>query len=222
MKIKFSIKFLLIASICASLGFYFYKAHRENQVLRKIIERLSADSRIAEVLVTEVKTDPIPQKTYTTIKFLEYDTQQKPLKPKYFTFSGNIIQFQSMVIRFDDFFVKKGHSLKGKSAYIFMKAFSLHDNSVDSFNINTINDIPSGYAVEGANNSFEKKLWQRFWEYALSPEAAKRAGVKNAQIEAPGTRFIPGLLYTIKIEHDGGMRIDAQRLSQILKGERIP
>ncbi len=47
-------------------------------------------------------------------------------------------------------------------------------------------------------------------------------GVKNAQIEAPGTKFIPGALYTIKIEHDGGIRIDVQALSAILTGERIP
>jgi hypothetical protein len=36
-------------------------------------------------------------------------------------------------------------------------------------------------------------------------------GIKNAQIEAPGTKFVPGLIYTIKIEHDGGLRIDADR-----------
>jgi hypothetical protein len=34
--------------------------------------------------------------------------------------------------------------------------------------------------------------------------------------------FVPGTLYTIKIEHDGGMRIDTQSLPVILRGERIP
>ena len=41
------------------------------------------------------------------------------------------------------------------------------------------------------------------------------------QIEAPGTMFVPGTLYTLKIEHDGGIRIDATPLSPILRGERI-
>ena len=45
--------------------------------------------------------------------------------------------------------------------------------------------------------------------------------IKNTQIEAPGTMFIPGMLYTIKIEHDGGMRIDATKIPDILKGEKI-
>ncbi|MCX5704380.1 MAG: hypothetical protein NT066_07840 [Candidatus Omnitrophica bacterium] len=212
--------FIIAVIIC--LGFFYYtKNYRENQLLKKIIERLSADSRVAEVLVTEVKFNPATQKNYTTIKFLEYDAKLKPLPAKYFTFSGNIIQFQSMVIRFDDFYVKQGHPLKGKSAYIFMKAFILTDNGAEVTEINKVNAIPSGYQVESARNSFEAKLWQRFWDYALSGQQAKRIGVKNAQIEAPGTKFIPGMLYTIKIEHDGGLRIDTQPLPNILKGEKI-
>ena len=50
---------------------------------------------------------------------------------------------------------------------------------------------------------------------------ASRAGVKNVQIEAPGTMFIPGYLYTIRIEHSGGLRIDINPLPEILKGEKI-
>src|SRR5258708_32853809 len=35
------------------------------------------------------------RKYTTTIKFLEYDVHGKPLTPKYFTFNGNLIQFQT-------------------------------------------------------------------------------------------------------------------------------
>lgn len=215
------LKFFILGVIVFSVIFYVAKSYKENQALRKIIERLTAESRVAEILVTDVKSDPKNKKTYTTIKFLEYDTKLKPLEPKYFTFSGNIIQFQSMVIRFDDFYIKKGHPLKGKSAYLFMKAFMLTDKGAEVFDITKINEIPSGYEVEGAKNNFERKLWQKFWQYALEPKEAKRIGIKNAQIEAPGTKFIPGMVYTIKIEHDGGLRIDSKPISPILKGERI-
>jgi len=215
------LKFLIVASILCLIIFYITKSYRENQILRKIIERLTADSRIAEVLVTQVKSDPRTKKAYTTIKFLEYDTKLNPLPPKYFTFSGNIIQFQSMVIRFDDFYVKKAHPLKGKSAYLFMKVFTFTDKGAEVFQINQVSEIPAGYQVEGSRNSFEKRLWEKFWQYALQPKEAKKIGIKNAQIEAPGTKFIPGMLYTIKIEHNGGMRIDTQPLPGILKGEKL-
>lgn len=220
-KISLRIKTLILISILGIIIFYITKSIIEKRLLLKIIERLSAESRVAEVIVTDVKRDPKTKNTSTTIKFLEYDTKLKALEPKYFTFSGNIIQFQSIVIRFDDFYVKKGHPLKGKSAYLFMKAFMLTDKGAEIFEIAKINEIPSGYAVEGAKNSFERKLWQKFWQYALEPEQAKRVGIKNAQIEAPGTKFIPGMVYTIKIEHDAGLRIDSKPIPPILEGERV-
>jgi len=60
-----------------------------------------------------------------------------------------------------------------------------------------------------------------FWEYALDSEKSITKGIKNAQIEAPGTKFVPGILYTLKIEHDGGIRIDTAEIPSILKGEKI-
>ncbi len=208
---------MFLAVIVGGVAFYLFKSSVENWMLRKVIQRLSADSRVAEVIVTKIKFDPTDNKAYTTIKFLEYDARGRPLIPKYFTLSSNVIQFQSLVIRFDDFYVKSGHPLKGKSAYIFMKVFSLNGKDTEVFDINRIGEVPSGYLIDDQATDFESKLWKKFWNYALEPKEAKRAGIKNAQIEAPGTKFITGLLYTLKIEHDGGLRIDAQPLPQILE-----
>ena len=154
---RIAVKVFILGVMLLLVIFYITKSFRENQILREIIERLTAESRVAEVIVTDVKRDAETKKNYTTIKFLEYDIKLNPLAPKYFTFSGNTIQFQSMVIRFDDFYVKKGHPLKGKSAYLFMKAFMLTYKGAEVFEINKANEIPSGYAVEVARNNFEKR-----------------------------------------------------------------
>lgn len=220
-KQSFQLVFLLAAVVLIVAAIALYNHFSQQRLLRRVIERLSADSRIAHVLVTQVKTDTQAQKLLTTIKFVELDTQGNPLEPKYFTFSGNIIQFQSLVVRFDDYLVQKGHPLKGKSAYIFLKAFSLDGDKAQSYEINPAYEVPGGYAVSAGRSCFERQLWKRFWKYALEPGAASRSGIKNAQIEAPGTKFVPGFIYTIKIEHDGGMRIDTQSLPSILKGEKI-
>jgi hypothetical protein len=194
----------------------------ENRVLKEVISRLEADSRIAEVLVTDVKPDAKTGKELTTIKFLEYDTRGNPLKPRYFSFPGNIIQFQSLVIRFDDRYIIKSDSLRGKSAYLFWKVFMLDGVNTREFDITKVNQVPQGYKIGQLNHPFEEKLWRSFWRYALDQKEAKKIGIKNAQIEAPGTMFVPGTLYTIKIEHDGGIRIDSRTLPDILRGERIP
>ena len=213
----------LIIIILGIYGYSFYQRYvNENKVLKQIIERLEAESRIAEVLVTDVHYDEESDRKFTSIKFLEYDSKGEPMLPKYFTFSGNIIQFQSLVIRFDDINIRNKDKLKGKSAYIFWKVFMLDGPNTQEFEITPVNRVPQGYQIVSVLSDYEKKLWQKFWKYALSPDKARRVGIKNAQIEAPGTMFAPGTIYTIKIEHDGGIRIDALPLPEILKGETIP
>ncbi|MBM3251868.1 MAG: hypothetical protein FJZ11_03705 [Candidatus Omnitrophica bacterium] len=222
--IKKAFHFFLIAIFMFCGIFVFWQITRfinENRILKQVISRLEADSRIAEVLVTNVYYDENAKKTKTTIKFLEYDTKGNPLMPRYFAFPGNIIQFQSLVIRFTDVNIRSADALRGKSAYLFWKAFMLDGANTLEYDLTKLNEIPQGYKLE-SDNPFEKKLWEKFWKYALSPDEAKKMGIKNAQIEAPGTMFQPGTLYTIKIEHDGGMRIDAAPLPEILKGEKIP
>jgi len=196
----------------------------EKKALEQIIARLEADSRIAQVLVTEVRDDPTLGRALTTIKVLEFDSVGIPLAPRYFTFSGNIIQFQSLVVRFDDFHVKGGHKLKDRSAYLFRKVFFLNGAETEVFDMTPLQEVPEGYKIDFKNTvalDIQQEFWDRFWAYALDPATARSAGIKNAQIEAPGTKFIPGILYTIKIEHDGGMRIDSEPIPEILKGERI-
>ena len=193
----------------------------EKRVLEEIIMRLSANSRIAQVIVSDVRFNPITQKHMTTIKFLEYDSRLHPMEPKYFTFSGNLIQFQSLVVRFDDIHVKKADALRGKSAFLFWKVFILDGANTQEYVITPIHEIPSGYKAHGPRNKFEEAIWGEFWDIVLDPKKAAQRGIKNAQIEAPGTKFVPGLLYTIKIEHNGGMRIDTSEIPDILKGENV-
>lgn len=212
---------LFLAIVLVGLFWTGIRFFQEKRVLEQIIQRLQADSRVAEVLVTNVQYDPYTNKRYTTIKFLEYDTKQKPLKPRYFTFAGNIIQFQSLVVRFDDALVRKAEALRGKSVYLFLKVFLLDGPNTQEYALSDLSGIPTGYKLSQARNPYEEKIWKRFWLYTVSAALRKTAGVKNAQIEAPGTLFIPGMLYTIRIEHDGGMRIDSTSLPEILKGEKI-
>jgi len=201
--------------------YWVVKRLEERAILKQVIERLSADSRVAEVLVTQSRYNEATKKIETTIKFLEYDAAGKPLEPRFFTFQGNVIQFQSLVIRFEDRLVEAGDKIRGKSAYLFLKAFILDRRNTQVFDLTETNAIPAGYKVPGVKSEFEQKLWTEFWHYALDPHARERMGIKNAQIEAPGSMFLPGTIYTLKIEHDGGLRIDTQPIPEILKGEKV-
>ena len=213
---------LIIFVIILTAGVWIARRFYEEKLLSEIISRLEADSRVAEVLVTGVNYNEEFKKNFTTVKFLEYNTRGKPLEAKYFTFPGNIIQFQALVVRFDDRFVAAGDRLRGRSVYLFWKAFCLDGANTKEFPITYVEEVPGGYQVSHKTNAFESSFWRQFWRYAFDKQQASRSGVKNVQIEAPGAMFIPGYLYTVKIEHDGGLRIDTIALPDIVKGENIP
>lgn len=213
---------LALVGFFAVQGYQAYRARVEEQrVLKQIIARLRADTRIAEVLVTDVQFNPITQQHMTTIKFLEYNSEGLPMWPKYYTFAGNVIQFQSLVVRFDDDFVMKGDPLRGKSVYLFWKTFLLDGQNTQEYVITPVNEVPEGYKIDGPRNAFEDDLWKHFWDYALKSQKAVTKGIKNAQIEAPGSKFVPGVLYILKIEHDGGIRIDTKEIPEIMRGETM-
>lgn len=218
-RILIAIAWLFLLTVLIWVFRWGYRRVEENRVLRAVIERLSADTRIAEVLVTQSRYDEVTKRIETTIKFLEYSVDGKPLEPRYFTFQGNIIQFQTLVVRFQDKLVKAGDKIRGKSAYLFLKVFMLDGAKTQAYNLIQADEIPSGYKIPGVTNEYEGVIWREFWDYALKPELREKSGIKNAQIEAPGTMFVPGTIYTIRIEHDGGIRIDSVPVPEIVKGE---
>ncbi|MCX7927370.1 MAG: hypothetical protein N2606_04465 [Candidatus Omnitrophica bacterium] len=206
-----------IAYFCIS----WWLAFQQTKLLKEVVERLSADSRVAEAIVSKVSFDGESGKKLVTIKFVEYSSSGQPLDARYFTFSSDIIYFETLVIRFDDLHIKKGHPLKGKSAYLFRRAFALVGDTVEQYEITPINTVPQGYQIGKKISRWEQRLWQYFWEYALKEDVRKKEGIKNAQIEAPATKFVLGFLYTLKIEHDGGLRIDVQKIPPVLQMDRV-
>ena len=89
------------------------------------------------------------------------------------------------------------------------------------FDITPNGSVPEGYQTDSKISNFERSLWEKFWSYALDPKIRGQAGIKNVQIEAPGSLFLPGTIYTLTIEHDGGIRIDTRPIPEILKGEKV-
>lgn len=218
-------RLLMIVLVLSAAGYFgLYRPFiLRAKTLDAIVARLSSDSRIAEVIVTDAVFDELTGKTKTTIKFLEYDSQGSPLRPRYFTFPDNLIQFQSLVVRFSDRFVRSGDKVKGKSAFLFWKVFCLNGSETEEYLISDVDSVPEGYRLKAdVDAQAEAGFWSEFWEYALDSEKRASAGIKNLQVEAPGTLFVPGYLYTLVIEHDGGIRIDSELLPGILQGERLP
>src|SRR5580698_9390349 len=126
-------KFLFWIFCLCFLGFWLLWRFNQEHVYEQMLSRLQAESRAAQVLVTAVNYDEATHRNMTTIKFVEEDSAGLPMPPKYFTFSGNLIQFQSLVVRFEDKFVAAGDRFKGRSVYLFWKAFMLDGANTQEF-----------------------------------------------------------------------------------------
>jgi hypothetical protein len=215
---------LAILGAAAAGGWWFYQNHREVEVLKTMIGRLTAEDRVADVWVEEYNRLADGSSRKIRLKILSYGPGMKPLDPVHCDFSVNdVIHFEALVIRLNDDLIMDG---KGKSIHFFTRAYALddHGNRYESCEINRIMDVPGGYRIptaDGYARGVESRLWKSFWEYALDEKKRSADGVKNAQIEAPATRFVPDKIYRLILEHDGGLRIQARPVPEILKGENV-
>ncbi|MCU0660910.1 MAG: hypothetical protein MUC50_01120 [Myxococcota bacterium] len=220
------VRFFLLSALGVGgyFGFQFYQNMREMEVLKSMISRLTAEDRVAEVWVKDYEKDAAGRPSKLTLKILEKDGKGNSLPPVFCTFSLNdIIHFEALVIRLNDEMVMNG---EGKSIYLFRRAYALKEggNIYESCDINKPMEVPQGYALGDTDryvSDVEQKYWKSFWSYALDPTKRQEAGVKNAQIEAPATKFVENIIYRIILEHDGGLRIEASPIPEILKGEQV-
>ncbi len=220
------IKRLVLLCLLGAFGYgawWIYDGVRQNDILSQIISRLSAQRRVADVYVEKISPSESGGQQTLRLKILEYDVDGKPLEPVHCTFSvNNVIHFEALVIRLDDELVKGGD---GKSIYLFKRAFALDDDSdrYESCELSKLDEVPAGYRLPSGDSrvsEVERRFWKSFWRYAMDKHMRDEAKVRNAQIEAPATRFVPDKLYHLYIEADGGLLIEAGPIPKVMEKKR--
>lgn len=189
---------------------------QEQRVLTKVVQRLSDEKRVAEVLVTDRQT--IDGVLHTELLFVEYDKAGNSLPPRTFTIKGNLAHIDALVIKFDRDFIKQGDGLRGHSIALFTRLYGDSQQPDEAFRIDEPGQIPAVYRGADARvTEFEMKLWQNFWK--LADDAAYRAehGVRVANGQGVWGPFEPDKLYTITLESDGGLNVTSEPLRGIYR-----
>ncbi len=202
---------LLILALLA-VGVYFVweylsreARHREEiRKLQQIVERLTSERRVAQVVVRDRKTDAEGNVT-TSLDFHQWDREGKHLPPVSATVPGNEVFFEAMVIKFDREYVEQGDALRGKTIVLFRRIFGSAQKPEDGVKIDpdATDGIPSIYRVDENASEFEVNLWKRFWYYAEHPTEAAKLGVRVVQLEAVGNP-LTSPVYEITCEASGG------------------
>jgi hypothetical protein len=213
--------------VVGSVGIWWYQEHfstrreleqarQENRVLQQVVQRLSDEKRVAEVLVTDQKTVDGVQSS--TLLFVEYDRQGNSLPPRCFSVTGKRVHFDALVIKFERDFVKQGDGLRGHSIALFTNVYGDAQSPESGSSIDAPGSIPDIYRDSDPRLSeFEQKLWKDFWELARDPKLREERGVRVANGQGLWGPFEPDRLYTITLESDGGLNMTSEPLKGIYR-----
>jgi len=211
--------------VAGSVALYVYQdrfsaAHKierlqeEKKVLQQVVQRLSDEKRVADVLVTDQKVvNGVP---HTTLLLVEYDKSGQPLPAKSFEVMGTQAHVDALVIKFDRHFVGEGDPLRGHSVALFQRIYGDHENPAGAQRIDEPGKIPLVYrGADPRVSEFEQELWRDFWRLADDEQYRKSMGVRVAQGDGVWRPFEPGKLYTITLQTDGGLIINSEPLKGI-------
>ncbi len=222
------IAFLAALACAGSVGIYIYQARdaadqekadlkRRNQQLEQIVERLSSERRIAQVLVTEQQRDE-QGLLHTTLLFVEETRDGRTLSPRRITVRGDQIYIDALVIKFGHDYIKEGDALRGQSIALFDKIFGSAEKPDEATRIDEPGRIPEMYrGTDPRISDFEQALWRGFWELAQNPELAASQGVRIAQGQSVYGPLRPELLYTLTITPDGNIDMTAQPVPAVYR-----
>ena len=223
----FGLTFMLLA--CAAGVLYYqhatsteqqiHKLEDEKRQLEQVVQRITTEKRVADILVSHQEKDAATGQIQTTLLFVEYDKNDKPLPAKSFTIAGDTAHIDAMVIKFDREFVAQGDALRGHSIALFTKLYGEQQSPGDAQPIDPPGKIPDVYrGADPQVSEFELSLWKDFWRlyddenYRRSKGVRVEGGAAGQSVWGP---FKPDRLYTITLESAGGLSMTSSPLRGI-------
>lgn len=219
---------MMVLSMAAGGGVWYYqRAHdtaatvsrleTEKQVLRDVVERLSGERRVAEMIVTDQQRGE-DDVLVTELLFVEYGRDEQPLPPKKFTVRGDSVHVLSQVLKFDRGYLEENDPMRGQSIALFLGIHGGAEAPEDAYPIDSVGQRPEFYAGSNPNvTPFEAGLWDEFWDLARNEALREKRGVRSAGGEGPWTVFQPDTLYTLTLDTDGGLTLSQQPVPAIFR-----
>lgn len=192
------------------------EAEARVEQLKSVVQHLTSEQRVADVLVTDVSGDGT--RTYTTLLFQEYARDGSLLPPRRFTIEGNEAHLDAMVIKFQGKYVEANDPLRGRSIALFTKLFDDKHAPEKGYVIDEPGHIPAVYrGADPKVSEFEQQLWRDFWKLAQDKTYREQMGVDVLQGKSLWWRFEPGNLYTITLQADADLNLRWEPIKGIYK-----
>lgn len=216
---------LVAAIILAGASWWLYRytenerrirdLEREKQQLQAMVQRLTSQTRVAEMMLLERSTEeghPAMQ-----VLFVEYARDgEVAANVRRFSLKGREVHVDAKVIRFERDFLYENDPLRGTSVALFTKIYGNLTSPENGAPIDPEGAAPEVY--RGANPEaaeFEARLWKDFWRLLEDEAYAKEHGVRVAQGEGVWWPPQEGKLYTLSIAADGGLELKSEPVKAI-------
>jgi hypothetical protein len=192
------------------------EAHAQTKRLDEVVQRLSDEKRVAEIIVTDdAMIDGVPRKT---LLFVEYARDGSSLPPRSFQIAGEMVHVDAMVIRFERHFVSENDPLRGHSIALFTKIYGDHQTPEEAEMIDSPGKIPDIYrGGDPRIEPFEQSLWTDFWRLYSDESYRREKGVRASAGQGVWGPFQRDKLYTITLESDGGLSLTSTPLKAIYR-----
>ena len=183
------------------------QAARRQAALEGMIDRLTRQRRIAQIVVTDQQNGPAGLPNQTTLLMVELDGEEKPIARHTFTLPGHVAFFDGLIVKFDHDAVATAHPLRGQTVVLLRRVYSEQMAPSEGLPIDAVGQVPAGYSGPERPVDFEQRLWARFWDLCNDPVLAAEYGVRVAQGEAVYKPMRPGVLYELTVEASGGLNL---------------
>ncbi len=174
----------------------------ENRQLKQAITTLTFEDQIgyAKVISREYRDG----KHFTTIRFVETtrdDKLQKVLEKDY-TFEGDIIHFDALIVKFGDKMVLDG---KEKALYLWRRIYGENMAPENGLAIEEPDKEPQRYSdfLELLPSNERNLFWTNIWELANNPDKLKEYDIRAIYGNVVYSRLKEGLIYVFKINSAG-------------------
>ncbi|MFH0945046.1 MAG: hypothetical protein V2A76_07595 [Planctomycetota bacterium] len=198
----------------------FAKLAAQNEEKKQIIDRLTRSSRVAQARLLERWTED-DGRVMSRILFVEVDNEGLELSRKKLTVEGKVVYFDALVLKFDPELVGKADELRGKSILLFRRIFGEHQKPSEGVELGEGGEkgIPDFFLSKDSPTPQQVALWKDFWKLANDCKAAAAAGVRGAHGEAPYTEVEENMIYTLRLDHAGGLNIVPSKVQPVMLGD---
>jgi hypothetical protein len=190
------------------------KERQAKEALQKQVEKLQlankllkVDRRIAVLDVVEQTGSAESNDLKTTVVFREFDSDDRPIYERKFTFKGDILYVDAWLAKFQDEWVELGDSVRGATIYLFKRLYGFHQSPEEGLALDREGETPDIYRADGISFELQQQIWSRFWEYANNPKLAESVGLRAVHGQAVSMKVQRGKRYRIQLRASDGLTI---------------